>query len=429
MVEKQAGKTREKFPIVITAGAASVKIYRVKTGTGGAYQSFAVADYGSGKRRLRKFSDLKTAKAEAQRIAIALGNLDGKVASLDYRDAASLVRLQEKILPLGISIESAADLVAESAGLVGVHRIVEACREFAARHPAAREKISLAKAADDYYAARANQRRSPRHLEDIASRLGRFVHEHPGRNLRDLTSPTIQSWLDGLRGTTGASLSPMSRKNFAKILYGFFEHRRQRGEIYENPVRDVERELIKSKGDVVFYTPEEVVKILAAAPVELAPALAIAFFAGLRTAELCRLTWGDVSFEQAHISIGRDKSKTASRRLVPILPNLREWLLPHRGDATTPVWPQPSWDFHRTVTETCTAAGVRRINNGTRHSFVTYRVAETGDVARAALEAGNSPQMIFKHYRGLATQETAEKFFNVRPHAAGQAVIPFKARP
>ncbi len=35
--------------------------------------------------------------------------------------------------------------------------------------------------------------------------------------------------------------------------------------------------------------------------------------------------------------------------------------------------------------------------NALRHSFISYRMAETGDIARTAFEPGNSPKMIFHH--------------------------------
>ncbi|MSU36664.1 MAG: hypothetical protein EXS36_16515 [Pedosphaera sp.] len=410
-----------RFPLTVSSGSASAKIYRVRNGTaqdGREYAIFTVAFSVGGKRQLRKFSDLKRAKAEAQRVVIAIGNSDGMVAALDSGDAADLVILKEKIGPLGVTLQGGADVLAEAAGLVGVHRIVEACRAFAQRHPGAREKLPLAKTADDFVDAKLAQGRSPRHLGDITSRLGRFVQDYPGHNVGDFAAPTIQRWLDGLRGSTGATLSAQTRKNFATVLSGFFEFCRRRGMIIDNPMRDVEREQVKNTGGVEFYTPEETAKLLAAAPVKLAPAIAIAFFAGVRTAELCRLAWVDIDFEQGHISLGADKSKTAARRLVPILANLQEWLLPYRGAARAHVWTETPEGYTRSVTEACAAAGVRRIENGTRHSFVSYRVAQTGDVARTALEAGNSAQMIFRHYRGLATKEASGKFFNIRPPAA-----------
>jgi hypothetical protein len=36
-----------------------------------------------------------------------------------------------------------------------------------------------------------------------------------------------------------------------------------------------------------------------------------------------------------------------------------------------------------------------------RRSFISYRLAAIQNTAQVALEAGNSPQMIFRHYREL----------------------------
>ena len=58
--------------------------------------------------------------------------------------------------------------------------------------------------------------------------------------------------------------------------------------------------------------------------------------------------------------------------------------------------------------------------NALRHSFISYRVAETNDVPKVALEAGNSPAMIFQHYRELVTPEDLLLWF---------AIVPGKAAP
>src|SRR5262249_32692141 len=60
------------------------------------------------------------------------------------------------------------------------------------------------------------------------------------------------------------------------------------------------------------------------------PFLTLGAFAGIRHAEIQRLEWNDIRFDDAMITIGASKAKTASRRLVPIVPNLREWLMKHR---------------------------------------------------------------------------------------------------
>ena len=53
--------------------------------------------------------------------------------------------------------------------------------------------------------------------------------------------------------------------------------------------------------------------------------------------------------------------------------------------------------------------------NALRHSYISYRVAEIEDVAKVALEAGNSPQMIFQHYRELVQPKEAKTWFSIEP--------------
>jgi hypothetical protein len=52
-----------------------------------------------------------------------------------------------------------------------------------------------------------------------------------------------------------------------------------------------------------------------------------------------------------------------------------------------------------------------------RHSFISYRLADVQDVAKVSLEAGNTPQMIFKHYRELVRPADAQKWYAVTPAA------------
>ena len=54
--------------------------------------------------------------------------------------------------------------------------------------------------------------------------------------------------------------------------------------------------------------------------------------------------------------------------------------------------------------------------NALRHSFISYRVAETQNVAQVALEAGNSPQIIFQHYRELVRLKEAKEWFAIEPN-------------
>jgi len=52
-------------------------------------------------------------------------------------------------------------------------------------------------------------------------------------------------------------------------------------------------------------------------------------------------------------------------------------------------------------------------HNALRHSFISYRVAAIQNVPQVALEAGNSPAMIFANYREVVTPEDAKTWFAI----------------
>ncbi|MFM8359058.1 MAG: tyrosine-type recombinase/integrase, partial [Verrucomicrobiota bacterium] len=400
------------------------KIYEVPTGRDGAWTAYALADYTSGKRRLRKFSDLKEAKTEAHRIAVNLANGETQAAAADFRDVAELVRCRELLAEVGdTATQTAVELFVEAARLVGPHRVVEAAREYLKRFPAGMEKVTLSKAVDEYHAALEARGRGPRHLADVKARLGRFLVDHPGKNLADVGTRTVQTWLDGLKSADGAPLSPLSKRNFAAVVSSFFDFHRRRGRISENPCADVERPVVRKTGDVEFWSGDEAAKLLAKIAPEARPALAVALFCGVRTAEICRLVRADFDFEHGHLAVGAGKAKTASRRLVPLPANLIAWLGKFASaEPTSPLWASGRADMlTRAVTAAAEDAEVRRVENGARHAFITYRVALTGDVPRVALESGNSPGVIHSNYRGLVRPDEAEKFFNIRPKVCDEA--------
>ena len=53
--------------------------------------------------------------------------------------------------------------------------------------------------------------------------------------------------------------------------------------------------------------------------------------------------------------------------------------------------------------------------NVLRDSFISYRIAIVQSADQVALEAGNSPSIIFKHYRELTTPDVAAKWFSILP--------------
>jgi integrase len=152
--------------------------------------------------------------------------------------------------------------------------------------------------------------------------------------------------------------------------------------------------------------------------------LAIGAFAGLRDAEIKRLHWHEVDLVRRHIEIKAAKAKSARRRIVPIQPNLAEWLLPYSG-AKGPLVPVGARDKLERVRK---EAGLARWpKNGLRHSFASYRLAAIHDAPRVASELGHtSPQMLYNTYRELVLPEEAERYWKIEPQAASQNVVAFQ---
>ena len=82
------------------------------------------------------------------------------------------------------------------------------------------------------------------------------------------------------------------------------------------------------------------------------------------------------------------------------------------------MWPRSSNKYFEAQNQAASKAGICWKANALRHSFISYRVAQTRDIAAVALEAGNSPRMVFAHYRELCTESEAAEWFAVVPATA-----------
>ena len=407
-------KPTKPEPITVTIGRNSAKIYHRPADRGRAAR-WMLADYSTGKRRWQTFTDEKSARAEAARMVARLNAGDVEGAGMTGAERRDLQRATELVAPHRVDVPTACAIFAEAADLIGHENIVAAAKAYARRAPVARTPLPVGKAVLDVIEAKTARGRSKRSLGDLRSRLGRFAADHPGQNLAEFTTAGLQCWLDGLTGADGKPLSALSRRNFAVVVGGLFEFHRRRGVLPDNPAKDLERETVRRSEEIEFWTPQETGVLLAAVSREALPALVLAMFAGLRSAEVCRITWGDVNLEAGHVVIAGTEAKTGSRRLAPLPSNAQAWLRTLIGTPEAKIFAGDPSQLARAISEACRATGTRRIANGARHSAITFAVALTGDVARVALQSGNSPTVVHQHYRGLATEAEARTFFQIRP--------------
>ena len=122
----------------------------------------------------------------------------------------------------------------------------------------------------------------------------------------------------------------------------------------------------------------------------------------------------DIDLVEQQITVRAGDTKTAIRRIIPIQDNLAAWLVPYAGSVGK-VWKNTHDAFYDAEQNTAKVSGVKWKKDALRHSYTSYRLAQTQNVAQVALECGNSPQMIFKHYRELVKPADAQRWFDVKP--------------
>src|SRR5262249_4935134 len=253
------------------------------------------------------------------------------------------------------------------------------------------------------------------YLADLRYRLGVFK-EAFHCDLNAITPDDVATFFDGLK------LSPRSHNNFLCALRTFFRFAQKHDWLSKEV--DLLAPVEKRNGKPVpveIFMPSELGALLKHASPRIAPCIALSAFAGLRAEEILRLEWSDVERRPGFIEVAAHKAKTATRRIVPIADSLSRWLAiaPPNGER---VWPHSKAYFFEALRNAASDAEITWKQNALRHSFISYRLAELQDVNRVALEAGNSPQMIFRHYRELATPEQARTWFAIEPEAAPNVV-------
>jgi len=327
--------------------------------------------------------------------------------------------------PLGVSLTTAVSIFAEAFKITGdPATVITAAKSYVARHKKVKpRRVALVVA--DLITTKKSRGASPRYLGDLRSRLNKFAESFP-KDLCNVTTPDIQGWLDAQK------LSTQSYENNRRVIHLLFKFAVSSGYAHENPVAGVDSVKVKNRATQIF-TPEEITRLLAAASAEFLPCLAIGAFAGLRSAEIERLEWSDVDLQQRHITVGADKAKTASRRIVPIPKNLAQWLADYaerKGKVWTGGWLYKAQQDCAAATEIVgeevkgvrVEKAVKWKQNALRHSYASYRLAQTQNAAQVALECGNSAQMVFRHYRELVTASDAKSWFGIRPEGPDNLV-------
>ena len=380
--------------------------------------SYLVAYYLAGKRHRETFrGTLDDAKARAEEVANQIGSQRAGNGVLPMADVQAYLAATEALKPLGVSLPAAVAEYIAARQRIGNRPLADAVDQYARQACLDLPPKSLAEVAQEMLTAKKKDGVSLRYLQE----LRRVLEPVCGALTKPVAETTPADVDDYLRALTVGS---RSRKNVRDALVTLFEFAKGRNYLprdRETAASLSTRVKVKASGEVEIFTPAEMAALLTAAGADALPLIALGGFAGLRTAEIGRLEWKDVDFAQGIITVSAAKAKTAARRIVPMSDNLKAWLASYAKASGSVakvdhLEDQSAWSrLAERQAEVAKAAGVTWKHNALRHSFGSYRLAQIKNAAEVALEMGNSPQMIFKHYRELVRPAAAAAWWAITP--------------
>lgn len=267
---------------------------------------------------------------------------------------------------------------------------------------------------EKFLASKRTKGRSEKHLRGLEYTLTQFAASFPCA-IGQLNRLGVEAWLDGRQ------VGPRRWNNLLADIVALLRFARRDGAL---SAEVTQVELIERKTVTVTvktYTPAEMGKLLRAADRAWLPCLVLGAFCGLRPEEIAPegrnakvgLSWENILWDKRKVDVPAAVSKTRRRRFAPLTEAAEAFLSPYKKKKGM-VAPRDQRFCHY-LPRLTKAAGVEWKADALRHSFASYRLALTKDLAALALEMGNSPAMIFRHYLDLKFEADAQLFFGLRP--------------
>jgi hypothetical protein len=423
-----------KTKIEIKHKGVSVWVTRATVTKGGAkYEEFTVRDYTSGKLVRHVRSNVEEAREKARDVAEALATGQRSEREVIVNDdlRADVRRAIDLVKPLGIDLYAATRKFCDAVRVLdgkadGLMAAVTYWKSNGPKTPFTPK--DLGHVVDEFMARKGSKLSEKRkrtlrqRLHDLAVALLPIkVHEVTPVKLEDYMNS--RPWCDL---TWNVSLGDFRM---------FFQDAVKRGHAPADPTSGMTRRRGASRNrSIGTLTPGMVKRMLATMAPDLRVPFALWCFAGLRKEELARLTWDTLrtSLSTGYICISAEVGIKTGARDVPLESNLREWIVwrlnsnPNASGYVLPDRCRARAAVENLGRAFCQAAKVRWVPNGARHSYITYRLRRDKSVADVASAAGNSLEMIEKHYFNKSpeiTEALAAEYFGIVPAGVAENLV------
>ncbi len=427
------GTKKWEYPKKSGITIRSISYKKERDGSSTEYDSFEVTVPAklTGKTRKRKqfkkCLDAERWAAEQYRGAKKQGEDYFKASEADRREFAKWI---PKLKASGISLEEAAQFAIERLRPVGGERNV-------------REVVDELISSKEIRFKRGDLRE--RSLKDFRSRASKLAYVFEDVPIKAVSLSDLTDWLKGL------GLKPRSTKNYLSITGEILRYACQKQYVKESPLdrlTDVERkELIgrdESDNQPSILTIEETRRLLDGAfrhsDLELLGPVVLGLFCGIRIEELKKLEWTDVkdTDEFPIVTISHKIAKKRRIRNVDIPEVAVRWLslITERKGIVAKGNHHDAYRRRFTKLLELTGFGSKDSNgkwtsnwktNAMRHSFGTYHFALHGNANETSRLLGHksNDQILFEHYRALATKGQGQAFFSIEPPITESKLVEF----
>jgi integrase len=372
-------------------------------------------------------------RASARDYIDKISGTNPSAVAIDPRLASDADTARQRLEAAGLDLtlaEAVAELIEARAALDGCDTILAAARLLRAQHDARIASKSVKDAVAAFTAAKEGT------LRDITAKSYSYSLKSLGslhdKMLSDVTSDELTSILGEKKPTARA----MHLRNLR--VFWRWASKEPRGWATMATVDALEFRKEAGEGEIAILHADDVRALLAAAESvseNAAVAYALSIFAGVRQAELERMTWANVLSD--HIELGASITKKGRRRLIPISPSLRAWLDAYAVTDTNsknepivgPNWPEYSkacrrlagWDVAARVLENPPkpTRGVWPANSP-RHTCASVLVATGEPLETLIFQFGHSGghDLLRRHYVGRLSKKDALAILAVGPNGS-----------
>jgi integrase len=218
------------------------------------------------------------------------------------------------------------------------------------------------------------------------------------------TREEVEAWW-----ATRRDLAPATRSNDLACLRTFYKwaDRWDHRDIATDPTRRIDAPKV-DKGLPRPISRADMLTLLAVLPEDLARAVALGGYAGLRVSEAAALMWADIDIETRRARIM--SSKGHKSRLVALGPILIDFLLPDTGGnvVTSTKHVVTAATLQRRVNRAIQRAGIDCTYHALRHRFGSIAYQATRDLVAVGRQMGHSSPISTMVY-AAASDEVADQ--------------------